>query len=302
MPYPIPDPSEFGTTTTTPIPLYWVRYRGDQVRDVPRESLIVLHGGPGADHRYLLPQMLHLAERYDLIFYDQRGSGKSRADDNTPITWQDHVADLGLVAKELGVDRPSIVGYSWGGMLASLYAIEASKNPALPQPDRIVLLSPAPANKAYRAIFDDAMRRRGTTPEIAAERQALMDSGLRDTDPDAYRQRLFELGVTAYFADPADARELTPFRVVGRVQQSTWDSLGDYNLLPQLSQIHVPVLIVHGRQDPIPVESSLDMARELGTEVVLIDDCGHVPYVEQPTQLWAAIDPFLASTDPLPRT
>ena len=45
---------------------------------------MVVHGGPGAHHDYLLPQMLALAERYELIFYDQRGGGQSKTEDPLP--------------------------------------------------------------------------------------------------------------------------------------------------------------------------------------------------------------------------
>lgn len=291
MPQPIPPPRASGTTTTE-TPLYWVRYG-----DPSAPPLVLLHGGPGADHRYLLPQMLHLAERYQLLLYDQRGGGRSRAENNAPITWRDHVADLARLCREFGIMEPSLVGYSWGGMLALLYSISALKDPTLPQPSRLALISPAPVTREYRTIFDENLRRRSTTPPLLAERQALADSGLRERDPEAYRQRLFELGVAGYFADPANARELTPFRVVGRVQQSTWESLSDYNILPSLEDVRIPTRIVHGRDDPIPVASSIDAARALETEVILIDHCGHVPYVECPTALWAALDPFLASTE-----
>jgi len=57
--------------------------------DAPR--LLFLHGGPGVSHDYMLPQMLQLASDYRLIFYDQRGGGRSRAEDRTPVTWQSHV-------------------------------------------------------------------------------------------------------------------------------------------------------------------------------------------------------------------
>jgi proline iminopeptidase len=279
-------------TTTTEIPLYWARYG-----DPANPTLIILHGGPGTDHRYLLPQMLHLAERYELLMYDQRGGGRSRAEDNAPVTWQDHTADLAQLCREFGVTNPSLVGYSWGGMLSMLYSIEALDNPTVPPPARLALISPAPVTKAYRDIFDEALRRRGNTPELVAERKALNASGLRDRDPEGYRQRLFELGVAGYFADPANAHELTPFRVLGRIQKSVWDSLGDYDLLPALRRVRIPACVVQGRDDPIPVQSSIDSAHALATEVTLIDRCGHVPYVECPSALWGALDPFLASTD-----
>lgn len=294
MPLPIPEPRESGTTSTTDIPLYWVRYGA-----VSHPKLIILHGGPGADHRYLLPQLLHLAERYEILLYDQRGSGRSRAENNAPITWQNHVTDLGRFCQEMHIAHPSLVGYSWGGMLSLLYAIQALDDPTIPAPARLALISPAPVNKAYRQVFDEQFRQRSNAPAIVAERAALMASGLRESDPDAYRQRIFELGVAGYFADPAEAHDLTPFRVVGRVQQSTWDSLGDYDLLPSLQRLRLPTKIVHGRDDPIPVASSIDAARVLGTDVTVLDRCGHVPYIEAPDQLWTALDPFLESTDPI---
>lgn len=292
MPLPIPEPRESGFTITTPVPLYWVRYG-----DAERPSLVVLHGGPGADHRYLLPQMLHLAQEYDLLLYDQRGGGRSRTATNAPVTWQDHVADLASICGEIGISSPSLVGYSWGGMLAMLYALESMANVTLPQPARLALISPAPVSSEYRREFDNNLTRRGSAPAITMEREALMASGLRERDPEAYRQRIFELGVAGYFADPADARDLTPFRVVARVQQSTWESLGEFDLRGVLQHVRVPSRIVCGRDDPIPTASSIDAARAMQTEIVLLDRCGHVPYVERPLELWDALDAFLSQTD-----
>ncbi len=241
--------------------------------------------------------MLHLAERYDLLLYDQRGGGRSRATDNAPIGWRDHVADLAAICNESGVAQPSLVGYSWGGMLALLYSIAQLDNGSLPLPSRLLLISPAPVTIAYRAVFDANLLARGNAPAIAEERARLMASDLRGTDPDGYRQRTFELGVAGYFADRANAHDLTPFRVVGRVQQSTWASLGDFDLRPDIRRLGVRSYIVYGSDDPIPAASTIDVSRALHVDPVVLEHCGHVPYVEQPQKLWDAIDPFLASTD-----
>jgi len=102
--------------------------------------------------------------------------------------------------------------------------------------------------------------------------------------------------VAGYFADPRAAYDLTPFRVVGRVQQSVWESLGDYDLVHdgRLAAIRCPALIVHGAQDPIPLASSEACAHALGAELVTLEGCGHVPYVEQPAALFRALRRFLA--------
>jgi proline iminopeptidase len=289
MPDPIPPPRESGFTTTTRVPLYWARYG-----PADASKLIVLHGGPGAHHDSLLPQMLHLAERYDVIFYDQRGGGRSRSDDREPVGWRTHVTDLAAVVREFGLEPLSIVGYSWGGLLAILYALEAADDGSLPGPSRLVLIDPAPLARKYRQQFEAEFARRQRGPAIQKMRDELAQSGLRDSDPDAWRQASFELGVAGYFAHPANARNLTPFRVIGRIQQSVWESLGDYDLIPRLGKIGCPALVVHGRDDPIPVESSIEGARAMNARLVLLDDCGHVPYVEQPARLFAAVDAFLA--------
>ena len=234
MPKPIPAPREEGFTTTAGSPLYWVKYGRPNA-----PKLLILHGGPGADHRYLLPQMLHLGEKYDLLFYDQRGGGRSKADARVPITWKTHVEDLSAIVDEFALDPLSIVGYSWGAMLALLYAVEQPGNPHLRAPDRMALISPAPLTKEYRLQFEAEFTRRQLNPEIHGMREELAASGLRERDPDAYRQRAFELGVAGYFSDPRNAKDLTPFRVVGRVQQSVWESLGDFNLINDLKGIKI---------------------------------------------------------------
>jgi proline iminopeptidase len=82
------------------------------------------------------------------------------------------------------------------------------------------------------------------------------------------------------------------------VQQTVWDSLGDFDLLApgKLDSIHTDALVIHGRQDPIPLASSEAVARALGAQLVVIDGSGHVPYVEQPAMLFSAIHTFLSST------
>jgi proline iminopeptidase len=236
----------------------------------------------------LQPQLLHLAEHREAIFYDQRGGGKSPAQGD--ITWRTQVEDLAAVVREFALEPASIVGFSCGALLALL----AAGTGAL-RPRRLVLIDPAPTTRQYRAQFEVTMAARQEA--VAPEREALRKSGLAATDPDAYRQRAFELSVAGYFADPTRAHDLTPFRVMGRVQQSVWQSLADYDIRPQLANIHCPAIVVHGRRDPVPLASSEDVAHDLGAELVVIDDCGHVPFVEQPAALFPALDRFLDATE-----
>jgi proline iminopeptidase len=283
------------------VPLYHTAFGPP---DAPR--LLVLHGGPGASHDYLLPQMLALADEYRLIFYDQRGGGRSRTDDRTPVTWRTHVEDLAALASELALEPLTLVGYSWGGLLSLLYAIAAAGgfrdegfalSAGAPAPVRMVLICPAPATNAYRAQFSAELARRQRTPWVESARAELASSGLRERDLAAYSKRLFELGVAGYFVDPARARELTPFRVIGRVQQSVWESLGDYDLTPLLPLVQAPTLVLHGAHDAIPLASSALIASALPhAELQVLDESAHVPYVEGSEVFFALVRDFLRRT------
>jgi proline iminopeptidase len=292
------NPHTVGFTSTTDVPLYWCAYGAEK-----GERLLILHGGPGAHHDYLLPQMLRLATPKDvdtreLLFYDQRGGGRSRSDKEREgdVTWQTHVRDLERVIIELDVRPLTLIGYSWGGLLALLFARQAAAGLVSDKASRLILIDPAPVSRRFRDQFEREFARRQEGPEVQTLREELAASGLRERDLEKYRQRSFELSVAGYFADPRKAHDLTPFRVTGRVQQSVWESLGDYDLLadPTFRAIDAPTLIVHGRQDPIPLVSSEQCASALHATLVVLDQCGHVPYVEQPDGLFDAIEKFLA--------
>jgi proline iminopeptidase len=260
--------------------------------------MLVIHGGPGAHHDYLLPQMLALTDvggGRELIFYDQRGGGRSKATDREPITWRTHVGDLAAFMREFNLEDPVIVGYSWGGLLAMLYASRAARDGDVPAPGTLILIDPAAISRQYRGQFEQEFARRQSSADVERLRAELVASHLRERDPEAYRQRNFELSVAGYFADPRRARDLTPFRVMARIQQSVWDSLGDFDLVADgsLATIRAPTLVVHGRQDPIPLASSAAAAKAMRARLVVLEDCGHVPYVEQPAALFAAIGDFL---------
>ena len=290
---PIPAPREFGTTRTTAEPLYWVKYG---VSGSP--PVLVLHGGPGAHHDYLLPQMLALggaAGGRELFFYDQRGGGLSRTTALEVITWKTQVRDLAAVIREFALGAPTIVGYSWGALLALLYAAEAARDASMSAPAALALVDPAPISRRHRDVFEREFARRQNSADVARLREDLAASGLRARDPEAYRQRNFELSVAGYFANAEAARNLTPFRVSARVQQSVWESLAEFDLAAdgRLASIRAPTVIIHGRQDPIPLTSSEECARAMGARLVIIENCGHVPYVEQPAALFGALDSFL---------
>lgn len=254
--------------------------------------VVVLHGGPGAHHDYLLPQYDRLADGRVLFYYDQRGGGQSPVPRETPVGWREQVADLDAIRDALGLERLTLCGYSWGGLLAILYLLEHPVNV-----ERLALVSPAGIAAVYRRQFEEEFARRMSSPEIVHERDALRSSGLRERDPAAYQRRAFELSVAGYFRDVRDAKNLTPFRVNARTQQAVWDSLGEYDLRPRLKEIasripHPASRILHGTFDPIPIASSRELAGLIGDDLVELP-VGHCPHVEATDEFVRALDGFL---------
>jgi proline iminopeptidase len=249
---------------------------------------IILHGGPGAHHDYLLPQFDLLAGGRRLRYYDQRGGGRSPVDRDVPVGWREQVRDLDALIAHWDAAPATLLGYSWGGLLAMLYAVRHSDRVG-----RLALVSPAATTAAGRTAFERRFAERAADPRIAEARKELAASGLRRRDPDAHRRRVFELAVAPYFHDPQRARDLTPFRVTGRTQDEVWRSLGAYDLTADLERLSVPALVAHGRDDPIPLASAEDTARRLQATLAVFERSGHVPYVEETDRFVALLDGFL---------
>jgi proline iminopeptidase len=243
------------------------------------EPVVVLHGGPGASHDYLRPQCDRFAESgHSLFYYDQRGGGRSKS--VRPGTVDDHIADLERVRAHLGEEQLTLLGYSWGGLLSILYAL---RHPA--RVKRMLLLAPAPLWAGARDEMKARMKALGDRPEVAALR-----ASLDMTD----RKNRFALAVSSYFVDPRRALELTPFLVQGRAESAVWDSLGEYDLRDDVRALTMPIMILHGEEDPIPIASSRLLAERTGATLVALPHCGHVPYIEGAAQTFVRGIEFLS--------
>lgn len=270
--------------------------RGADVQLFVREQgdgppVIVLHGGPGASHDYLRPTFSRLADEFHLYFYDQRGGGRSSVARPREIGWRDHVADLEALRRGWGLQRLTLLGYSWGGLLALLYAGE--------HPDRVralALLAPATGWGDYHRRFQEEFQRRSRSAAVKRMRAELDASGLAERDSAAYWQRRFVLSVAGYFKDPGEARDVTPFVVQEQARQATWASLKGHGpeLRRRVATLRVPTLILHGRYDPIPMEWAEELAELMpDARLVVLEESGHLPYVEQADRTFAELREFL---------
>jgi proline iminopeptidase len=254
--------------------------------------VVVLHGGPGAHHDYLLPQYDLLARGRTLLYYDQRGGGRSPLPRDVPAGWREHVADLEALRSHWHLERVTLLGYSWGGLLAVLYALAHPERVA-----RLALVCPAPITARWRDQFQATFTARMAEPAVRAARATLDASGLRESDPETYRRRAFALSVAGYFRDPARAALLTPFRVTQRTHDAVWKSLGAYDLRDEIRTVlgdhPPPALVVAGRDDPLPLEAARELAALLHVPLTELPT-GHAPHVEATEAFVRVLDGFLA--------
>ena len=169
-----------------------------------------------------------------------------------------------------------------------------------PDPDhpeliyKLVLIGPAPTYPEARARYSAEFERRQAAPEVAAARAELSRSGLRETDPDAFWRRAFELSVAGYFRDPARAKNLTPFRVGARAQKAVWESLKGMDLRERVKSVRAETLILHGRWDPVPLAASQALASLMpNARLVVFEDSGHALYAEETERFVSELDAFL---------
>lgn len=261
--------------------------------DLSDDILLVLHGGPGAGFDYLRPQLdklKDLKKKSCLFYYDQRGTKRSQPKNPlASLDHQAHINDLEYLQQNIFDQRKiSLVGYSWGSLLAILYALK-NKNCV----EKMLLISPAPTQYSYRVETKQRLEQSFYRPEVQMMKDYLarhQDSWNQETIA-KYR---FSIAVSGYFYDPQQALKMTPFKVQKNVEDAVWNGLGFFDISNEIKQLKdIPTLIIHGKQDVIPIQSAYETAHNLQAIIETFDLCGHVPFIEAQHQTFEICKQFL---------
>jgi proline iminopeptidase len=267
------------------------------------EPVVVLHGGPDFDHTYLLPELDRLASGYRLIFYDQRGRGASAAGiEPEDVSLESEIADLDAIRRAFDLASVTLLGHSWGVLLALEYALRHPKRVR-----RLIMMNAAPVCHTDFLLFGAS--RHSRAPDKLSALQAIRTTpGFQNGEADAvaaYYQVHFRSALARPdLLEPLIHRLRASFTregilkaraIEGRLFDQTW-SLPEYDLLPAISALRMPALVLHGDRDFIPVECAAHIADALpSAHLLVLDDCGHFAYLEQPEQTETAVNTFMAS-------
>jgi len=254
---------------------------GPSMRERP--TLLILHGGPGFDHTGLASIFEPLADVVQLVLIDHRGQGRSDGDD--PADWNlgRWVPDIAAFCEALELERPTILGQSFGGVVALAVA---ARYPDLPsklivssslakfRPDRAFPMFERLGGPEVREVAERHFRE--LTDETADEflRVCLPVYNPKPIDPDVIARTRLKLEVGNHF-----------FRNEGFV----------VDLFPELPNIRCPTLVIGGELDPItPVADSEDIAAAIPhAEVRIFGGAGHGVFRDQPDEAVAVIREFI---------
>jgi L-proline amide hydrolase len=279
-------------------------YRIDGELDAGPAPLVVLHGGPGASHDYLL-SIADLANDRAVVFYDQIGNGRSthypgRNGDFWTVDL--FVRELQNLVEALGIsDRHHVLGQSWGGFLAQEYAFT--------QPSGLQALVLADTAASFPDFVSECnLLRKDLPPDVEATLERHEEAGTTD-DPEYeeaclvfYKRHLCRLDdwppeVVESFEwiakDPTVYHTMngpSEFHVVG--------SIKDWQSKDRLPEIRVPTLIVSGRHDeatPALQETLRDGID--GSEWVVFEESSHTPHVEERDRYMQVVGDWLAKQD-----
>ena len=241
--------------------------------------VIVANGGPGLSHIYMVQNDVwtRLAKSRQIVFYDQRGTGKStRLAPNASQEMTAQIADLEAVRAKFGFEKFSLVGDSYGGFLAMAYAA------AHPEHIEKLILSDSPPpdmkkmSRVLSQVFPDISTDRGSTPDEQMRHHFRM-LFYSEENRDAYLAGAKDLGYNP--------------QVGAQVSRSA----ANLDLTPELPRFKFPTLVITGRYDMnvAPVNAWNIYKAIPGAKFVVFEKSGHLPSYEEPDKYVEVVNAFL---------
>lgn len=265
------------------------------------ETFLVLHGGPGMYHDELFPFFQDFAKTHRVIFYDQRGNGRSTMAtiDSSNFTIDLMVEDLEGLRQAFGIDKLNIIGHSWGGLLAMYYTVKYPSNVK-----RLITVDSAPVNTRLLILSYENQISRFSEHEWKYLQGLWESEAYLAGDPDVHNEAMrlsegsvfYNKGMIDTYMDAAEFNADTARNAVA-LNGLSRDMKLNITVQDGLSKITCPTLIMQGRHDFIVPESA-QLAHQLilNSEVVFIEGSGHYPHIENPVDFFAELNAFIERT------
>ena len=267
--------------------------------------LLLLHGGPGADHSDFLPALEPLASRCRLVLIDERGSGRSeRLKDPRGYTLNHMVQDIERVRKHLRIRQFVVLGHSFGGILAQAYAVRHS--------GRVLGLVLAGTGSSAACIHRDFRRIRRELPKALQSRlERCEKDGIFEADgayTKAYAAASAQALASYMYAKSPPRRFKHPPPLGMDVLREMWVRRSDFRIdgnlkgfdfTDSLFRVKAPALVIIGDRDMVSTESAdLTRASLPRATLVVMAECAHMMYIDQTARFNRLLEGFLDLCSP----
>ncbi len=272
----------------------WWRRAGKRKKKTP---LLLLHGGPGCGHNYLLP-MKGLADERPVIFYDQLGCGLSDApEDDVLYRIPRFVDEVDAIRRALGLDRIILFGNSWGSMLAIEYMVTGHGKGV----EKLILsgaLASVPqATAGINRLVDNL-------PNGAGKRIRELEAAGQQSSKEYeslvgvfYARHLCRANPLPpeFDATVANLAKSPAYRVLNGPNEFTITGvMKDWERRADLGRIKVPTLITTGEFDEVTIDCEETIQQGIaGSQLVVMPDCSHLTMLEKPDEYNAIIRRFI---------
>ena len=245
-----------------------------------------------------------LAQGHRLVFYDQRGRGQSDVDPNESSIWSDYeVRDLEEIRQHFGLERMSIIGWSYMGAMSALYAADYPE-----RAKRLVLMcaipprSDAPYNDPETRMKKENER---IDPEGAERLREMQQQGLDSNDPEKYCRELHRVitprqmgrpeALARMRSDPCAFPNEWPHNKAEHTRKHVPAESTNWDWRQRIASVQASTLVIHGEEDLIPLESSQEWVSTLPkARLLVIPGSGHFPHLEAPKAYFPAVERFLS--------
>lgn len=262
------------------------------------EPILIIGGGPGDDSNRYLSLCDLLSKNFKCILVDQRGTGKSSPSiyDSTTITVDLTLKDFEEVRNQLGFKQWNVLGFSYGGFIASVYS---NKYPA--SVSRLITIGSMGFDFSVFSHFRDNIYSRLHSSDIELLKY-WSDSSRVALDPKHALVETIRAKIPGYFFDREKALLVSQNMKDSdfNFEMGTWiwkDIEKNYsNLNNYKSNYDKPVLVLQGRQDPLGELTAMNLSHYYkNSKLVFVERCGHYAWVEQPEKIMATLNEFITN-------
>lgn len=261
------------------------------------EPILIVHGGPGLTHEYLLPHLAELSKNNRLIFYDQRSSGKSQLSVKGNMNFNMFAEDIESIRKFFNIEKLNILCHSWGALPVSTYLVNYPNNVK-----SIVYVNPVPMSKALAVESSKIVQEKISAVDSLKRLELLRSPEFQQGELKVITD-LMLLSFKQLFCDTNKLALLDPklpadYLIASLSLYGFAEDMGKFNFLTQIKDNPTPVLIIKGSCDISPANAEEQFKASFDNATLTVFEAsGHFSFIEENKLFLKVVNKFYKGND-----